>query len=144
MNRDDGEVLQGLDESWTFMGANIMEWAMGMVVFMMISLFAQRPGRAMPFMIAGWVGTTVSLATLRRSFPDEHRGVANALCTACGFPPVGIPRPSSLQPVWSAARVQSLPTNTKFVRLCLSEGFPCYEDELDESDDNAITEAEQG
>ena len=139
MLRDDGEVLQGLDENWTFMGASLMEWMMGIVVFMLISLFAEKPGRAMPFMLAGWVGTTVSLATLRRSFPDEQRGVANALCTACGFPPVGIPLPSSLQPTWSGAPLRALASDKKFVRLGLDEHFPSFRDQLNEGFDPTKT-----
>ena len=40
MRYDDGEVLQGLDENWSFMGANGMEWGCALAVFMLISMFA--------------------------------------------------------------------------------------------------------
>lgn len=125
---DNGEVLQGLNERWTFIGANVIEWACGLVVFMIISLFAETPGRAMPFMLVGWVLTTTSLASLRSSFPDEERGVRNALCAACGFPPVGIPAPASLQPVWSASPVRSLPETSNFVQLDLDLLHPSLMD----------------
>ena len=125
---DNGEVLQGLNERWTFIGANVIEWGCGLVVFMIISLFAETPGRAMPFMLVGGVLTTTSLASLRSSFPDEERGVRNALCAACGFPPVGIPAPASLQPVWSASPVRSLPETSNFVQLDLDLLHPSLMD----------------
>lgn len=127
MRFDDGEVLQGLDENWTFMGANAMEWACGLVVFLLISLFADSPARAMPFMLLGWVLTTVTLAGLRKSFPDEERGVRNAVSTACGFPPPGIPMPSALQPIWSGAPLRAVPKKTKFVQLGLDQMFSTFE-----------------
>lgn len=132
---DNGEVLPGLDETWTFMGANAMEWACGLVVFLLISLFADSPARAMPFMLLGWVLTTVTLAGLRKSFPDEERGVRNAMSTACGFPPPGIPAPSSLQPVWSGAQLREIPKNTKFYELGLHTMFSTFERQYEEAEE---------
>lgn len=134
MRFDDGEVLQGLDENWTFMGANAMEWATGLVVFLLISLFADSPARAMPFMLAGWVLTTTTLASLRRSFPDQERGVRNAVSTACGFPPPGIPAPSILQPVWSGAPARGLKPTSKYRKFGLERMFPSFERDLTEAD----------
>lgn len=133
MQFDDGEVLQGLDEKWTFMGANAMEWACGLVVFLLISLFADSPARAMPFMLLGWVLTTTTLAALRRGFPDQERGVRNAVATACGFPPPGIPAPSALQPVWSGAPAKKLPPDSRFVELGLDTMFPSFERQFSEA-----------
>ncbi len=130
MKFDDGEVLQGLDENWTFMGANAMEWACGLVVFLLISLFADSPARAMPFMLLGWILTTTTLAGLRRSFPDQERGVRNAVATACGFPPPGIPAPSRLQPIWSGCPVRKVDEKSKFVELGLDKMFPSFERDL--------------
>lgn len=130
MKFDDGEVLQGLDENWTFMGANAMEWACGLVVFLLISLFADSPARAMPFMLLGWILTTTTLAGLRRSFPDQERGVRNAVSTACGFPPPGIPAPSRLQPIWSGCPVRKVDEKSKFVELGLDKMFPSFERDL--------------
>lgn len=133
MQFDDGEVLQGLDENWTFMGANAMEWACGLVVFLLISLFADSPARAMPFMLLGWILTTVTLAGLRKSFPDEERGVRNAVSTACGFPPPGIPSPSALQPVWSGAQIREINKNSKYYVLGLNKMFPTFERQYTEA-----------
>ncbi len=135
MQFDDGEVLQGLEEEWTFMGANAMEWACGLVVFIMISLFADSPARAMPFMLAGWVLTTTTLAGMRRGFPDEERGVRNAICVACGFPPPGIPTPAALQPVWSPAPLRGLPESAKFNQFGLDEMFPSFRRQFLEADE---------
>ena len=133
MQFDDGEVLQGLDENWTFMGGNAMEWACGLVVFLLISLFADSPARAMPFMLVGWILTTTTLAALRRSFPDEERGVRNAVATACGFPPPGIPMPSVLQPVWSGAPVKDLEKYKRLRELGLDKMFPSFERQNEEA-----------
>ena len=135
MQFDDGEVLQGLDEDWTFMGANAMEWACGLVVFVLISLFADSPARAMPFMLLGWVLTTTTLAAMRRSFPDQERGVRNAVCVACGFPPPGIPAPSVMQPLWSGSPSRELQQNTKFVQLGLPQMFPSFQRQYTDSEE---------
>lgn len=134
MQFDNGEVLQGLDENWTFMGANAMEWGCGLVVFLLISLFADSPARAMPFMLLGWVLTTTTLASLRKSFPDEERGVRNAVASACGFPPPGIPAPSRMQPVWSGAPAKKLNANSRFVELGLDEILPSFERQFEEAE----------
>ena len=133
MHYDDGEVLQGLDENWTFMGGNVMEWGCGLVVFLLISLFADSPARAMPFMLLGWVLTTVTLASLRKSFPDEERGVRNAIAVACGFPPPGIPAPSKLQPLWSGAPSREPKNNSRFVQLGLDRMFPSFQRQYSEA-----------
>ena len=135
MNFDDGEVLPGLNEEWNFMGANAMEWACGLVVFLLISLFADSPGRAMPFMLSGWVLTTVTLASKRRSLPDEQRGVRNAIATSCGFPPPDIPAPSKLQPMWSGFPIREAQKGSKFDTLGLDELFPSFEIMLLEADE---------
>lgn len=133
MQFDNGEVLQGLDENWTFMGGNAMEWACGLVVFLLISLFADSPARAMPFMLLGWILTTTTLASLRRSFPDQERGVRNAVATACGFPPPGIPMPSSLQPVWSGSPAREVNPKSKFIQLGLNQLFPSFNRQYEEA-----------
>lgn len=137
MQFDNGEVLQGLDENWTFMGGNAMEWACGLVVFLLISLFADSPARAMPFMLLGWILTTTTLASLRRSFPDQERGVRNAVATACGFPPPGIPLPSSLQPVWSGAPARKVNPKSKFAELGLEQLFPTFQRQFEEAEELA-------
>jgi hypothetical protein len=127
MRFDDGEVLQGLDESWSFMGANAMEWGCALAVFMMISLFADSVARAMPFMLIGGIMTAVTLASMRKSFPDQERGVRNAVSTFFGFPPPGIPAPSKIQPIWSGAPLREIPKNSKFVKMGLTQMFNTFE-----------------
>src|SRR5262249_44466836 len=112
---------------WNFMGANIFEWGCGFMAFIIISLFAKNPVRAMPFMIGGSILTTTTLAAMRRTYPDEQRGLRNALLTACGFVPPGLPAPSSIQPVWSGAPMKTIPKDIKFTQLGLINMFPSFE-----------------
>ena len=132
---DSGEVLQGIDGEWEFMGARGIEWVMGFVAFMFVQLFATSMATAMPFMLLAWVGTTVSVAGLRRTFPDEHRGIRNIALTSCGLPPPGIPAPAALQPVWSGAPVRQLKADSRFVRLGLDKMFPSFERDLSEAEE---------
>ena len=131
---DSGEVLQGLEEQWTFMGANLMEWICGIVVFLMIGSIASSTVQAMPFMIGGFIFTATTLASLRRMFPDEHRGVRNMLTSALGLPPIDIPAPANLQPIWSGAPLRSLDAKAPFVRLGLIEMFPTNVNDLTDAD----------
>jgi len=124
---DNGEVLQGVEEDWNFMGANIFEWGCGFMAFIIIGLFAKNPVRAMPFMIGGSILCTTTLATMRRTYPDEQRGLRNALLTACGFVPPGLPAPASIQPVWSGAPMKVIPEETKFRKIGLDKLFPSFE-----------------
>lgn len=133
MRYDDGEVLQGLDENWSFMGANAMEWGCALAVFMLISLFADSVARAMPFMLLGGIMTAVTLASMRKSFPDQERGVRNAVSTFFGFPPPGIPAPSKLQPIWSGAPVREIPKNSRFHQLGLQHMFTTFERQFTEA-----------
>ena len=132
MNYDNGEVLPGLEENWTFMGATPMELAAGLVVFLLISLFVERVPRAMPFMLAGFVLTSTTLATLRKSFPDQERGVRNAFSVACGVAPRGIPAPATIQPEWSGAPLKSVPKNSRFTELGLDKAFPSFQRQFEE------------
>jgi hypothetical protein len=118
---DNGETLQGLDEEWNFMGANAIEWGCGVMVFMIISTCSKSMVTAMPIMLLGMLTTAYTLASLRKMFPDEHKGVANLAATACGFPPIFIPPPAKLQPLWSAAPVRDLPSDCRFMKLGLLE-----------------------
>ena len=139
MEYDDGEVLPGLNENWTFLGATAFEWALGIVVFVMISIFAP-PGRIgvmVPFMLAGWVATTYSFASVRQLFPDEERGVANTMMTFCGFEPLNIPAPSALQPIWSGAPAQELKKDNKFNEVGLDAMFPVFHEQLTDDEEES-------
>lgn len=130
MQGDNGEVLQGLADNWTFCGATIMEWSSGVVMFFIVSLFGRTPATGMPYMISAMILTAYSLAGLRKSFPDEERGVRNALLVSCGFPPRDIPAPAVLQPIWSPAPVRSLSIDCKYVSLGFDKIFGMPDDLL--------------
>lgn len=135
MRYDNGEILPGLNETWTFLGATMMEWASGFVVFILIGSMGRSPASAMPFMLIGWISMTVTLASLRKLFPDEERGLRNALMTACGLCPPNMPAPSRLQPRWSAAPLRSVPKKSKFAELELELLFPSFGEEQGETEE---------
>ena len=131
---DNGEVIPGLNESWTLGGAKLNEWIAGFMMFIISSeLFFNPVGKHMPQLMATFIITTFSLAALRRSFPDEERGIRNSAMTAMGLPPPGIPAPAPIQPYWSGAPVRDLPPMCDYLRLGLERLFP---GELEETDDN--------
>lgn len=127
---DNGEVIQDLDRDWEFLGANAFEWICGFLAFMLISSFGASPVRVMPLMLTGAVITTTTLAALRRTYPDQQRGLRNVILSGCGFVPPGIPAPASLQPVWSGCPVRELNPRSKFVRLGLDQLFPSFQRDL--------------
>lgn len=119
---DNGEVIMGLNEEWTLGGAKLGEWIGGFMMFIIAQeLFFGNIGRNMPWLMLIWVTTTFGLAGLRRSFPDEERGIRNAAMTAAGFAPPGIPTPASLQPYWSGAPLRRLKKETILVQLGLED-----------------------
>jgi hypothetical protein len=131
---DNGEVIMGLNEEWNLGGAKLGEWIGGFMMFIIASeLFFTNVGRNMPWLMGIWVGTTFGLAALRRSFPDEERGIRNAAMTAAGFAPPGIPAPAALQPYWSGAPLRVLKKETLLAQLGLT----------DVVDNEGVTEKEQ-
>ena len=121
---DNGEVIPGLNEDWTLGGAKLAEWIAGFMMFIIASeLFFDNIGRNMPQLLIIWVSTTFGLAALRRSFPDEERGIRNSSLTAIGVEPPGIPAPASLQPYWSGAPARELRPECEFSELGLSQVF---------------------
>lgn len=118
---DSGEEIPALNETWTMLGAKPSEWGSGLVMFMMCSELFNNVARAMPYLMAIWLATTVGMALLRKSFPDEEKGIANHFMTMLGFCPPNIPRPAPLQPIWSGAPTRTLPEGCHFARLGLAE-----------------------
>ena len=137
---DNGEVIPGLNESWTFAGAKVNEWLAGFVMFMMSGELAFGWGPSMPLNLIIFVSTTLVMASLRKIFPDEERGMRNAAMMFCGFAPPGIPKPALLEPVWSGVPVRKLREDSKWCALNLSEIFIEHEvEELIASDDYDLT-----
>ena len=113
---DNGEVIPGLNEDWQLAGAKISEWVCGFMAFIICSevLFTDKMARSMPLLLLIGALTVFGMAALRRTFPDEERGIRNAALTAVGVAPPGIPTPAALQPIWSGARVRELNPTTKY------------------------------
>ena len=125
---DNGEEIPGLNEDWMFAGAKLFEWIAGFIMLLMCAeVLVDHPGRSMPLLVGIMIATTFGLASIRRMFPDEERGVRNLVMLSCGFEPPGIPKPAKLQPLWSAAPVKNLNEKSIFMQLGLDEVFH-YED----------------
>ena len=130
---DDGYVIPGLNENWTFAGAKPMEWASGLVAALVFTeLFVTNMGRSMPLILMVLVSVPIVLATLRKTYPDEERGLRNHLMSVLGLEPPDIPAPSQIQPVWSGMRIEDLENNCEFKRLGLDI---ILEPELEDEDE---------
>ena len=77
----------------------------------------------MPMLGLVLVGTTFGMATLRKQYPDEERGIRNAAMVAMGMPPPGIPAPASIQPNWSGAPMRGVQENSYYAQLGLVDVF---------------------
>lgn len=121
---DNGQVIQGLGDDWTFLGAKLTEWVAGFVSGIMVQelLFAGK-SNGMPFVLATMIGVAYSMAGFRSRFPDEERGMRNYIMTAIGLCPPGIPAPASLQPVWSGAPTREVKPTCAYNELGLDELF---------------------
>ena len=130
---DNGEVIPGLNDGWTFAGARLMEWASGFVMAVLVQeIFLSNPARTMPVFLGVLIMTTLGMAGLRNSFPDEDRGVRDYFMVLMGMSPPGIPSPANIQPVWSGNRLVKLDDKKEFVELGLLDVFPHDIDEEDE------------
>ena len=142
---DNGEEIPGLNEDWTFAGAKLFEWIAGfMMLLISAEVLVDNAGRSMPLLVVVMVVTTSGLASLRRAFPDEERGVRNLVMVSCGFPPPGIPKPAPLQPLWSGAPIHELPSESHFMALKLDELFPNFNPAEDSDEDDATSGARKG
>ena len=128
---DNGEVIPGLNDGYTFLGAKIMEWMSGFIMAMLTAaIFQINITQWAPLLVIIAFFTTTSMAKLRRSFPDEERGIANLCASRLGFSPPGIPRPARIQPFWSGCPIKGYPELKEFNYLGLDEVFS-----IDEVDD---------
>jgi hypothetical protein len=122
---DSGEEIQGLGEGWTFLGAKISEWSAGITVFVLVGeiFFKGQINIGVPVMMICGVTTALLMVRLRKTFPDEERGIINHFCTMFGIKPPGIPTPAALQEDWSGVPIAKLDSNSEFVKLGLHEIF---------------------
>ena len=119
---DDGQVIPGLNEEWTFGGARLIEWMYGFVVFMIVQeVFGLKAASSMPILLGVWLTTTFGFAGLRKKYPDEDRGVRNNGMVALGFRPPGIPAPAAFQPYWSGMPVRNLHEQSEYKYLGIEE-----------------------
>lgn len=124
---DNGEVIPGLNEDWTFAGATIFEWMSGFVALVLASSFFNKPAQYGPLLIGIMITTTLTLATNRRRYPDDVRGLRNAVMSSIGFEPPDIPAPAALQPYWSGAPLKGLADDTDYIQLGLDKVFEIEE-----------------
>jgi len=140
---DNGEVIPGLNENWTFAGANAMEWMSGFVVFIMSTEMFDKISRSMPLLIIIWLATTFFLASMRRMFPDEERGLRNFLMVKVGLTPMNLPDPSELQPLWAGTPMHSLRQGAHFNTLDL-DGMLAAKIEVKQVDELAYSRGQAG
>jgi hypothetical protein len=128
---DNGEVIPGLNDDWTFAGASAFEWMSGFVAMILVSGFFNKPAQYGPLLIGVLITTSMTLAANRRRFPDDVRGLRNACLTKLGFEPPDIPTPASLQPYWSGAPLRALPESSEFKQLGLDALFTPQEQDME-------------
>ena len=124
---DNGYVIPGLNDKWTFAGADILEWGTGLLGAMVVYLLFDEP---ITFIIS-LILFPYSLAGLRMKFPDEHRGIVNALLVKIGIGPPGIPSPSSINKFFSGAPQKELNKMDDFRKLNL---YCIFEESAEEQD----------
>jgi hypothetical protein len=122
---DSGEEIAGLNEGWNFLGAKWSEWLAGVAMFLVTGelFFKGQLNKGMPLMVLAFIGTTLFLARIRKSFPDEERGLRNYLMVKCGFVPPGVPAPADFQGHWSGCPIYELPKESPFVQAGLDKVF---------------------
>ncbi len=130
---DDGYVIPRLNEEWTFAGATVMEWCSGVVSAMMFhEIFTDGKANSVPLVVMIMMAVPVCLSTLRKTFPDEERGLRNYLMVCCGAMPPDLPPCSKFQPMWSGMPIRELNANREFVQLGLEEVLAFRPPEIDE------------
>jgi hypothetical protein len=119
---DSGEVIPGLNEGWTFLGAKLMEWVSGMMaVMIVVTIFELNINSHFPIVVGTLLGTVYGLSSVRKLFPDEEKGLANTVMSSLGFAPPKIPKPATIQPYWSGAPIKTLPEKKEYVELGIRE-----------------------
>lgn len=121
---DSGEVIPNLDKPWEFLMARIHEWLAGIMIALICNevLFSST-SMSMPLIISIMILSTYGLAMARLKFADGTRGLVNWCSVQMGIPPIGIPLPSALQPVWSGAPARRVDQRSLFAQLGFEEFF---------------------
>lgn len=130
---DNGYVIPGLNEEWTLLGAKLNEWCCGMGAFILAQTMIDKPTRWIVPLLLIFIGTAIGLASLRRRFPDEEKGLRNFCFMFLGIQPPGIPAPAAMQPEWSGAPMRDLPATSEFMQLGLGTVL-----DSDEADDGEV------
>jgi hypothetical protein len=122
---DNGEEIVGLNEDWTFLGANFAEWIGGFCACLIVGevFFKGKINVGMPMMLISCIGTALFLSRVRKLFPDEHRGLRNSVMVGLGFTPPGIPKPAIFQRDWSGTPIHELDKDSLFRQIGLYEKF---------------------
>ncbi len=141
---DNGEVIPGLNENWTFAGANAMEWVSGFVMFIISTEMFDKISRSMPLLIIIWLATTFLMALARNSFPDEERGMRNWLMTKAGKAPPNMPPASELQPVFSGFPMAKLAKGAHFNTLDLDSALKIQKELTPSGDDTGYARGMAG
>jgi hypothetical protein len=127
---DNGEVIPGLNEDWTFAGAKLFEWLAGFMMAFLLANCFDKVGKVIPLLAIVWIGTTLFLAVLRKQFPDEERGLRNMCMVFCGFEPPSIPAPSKLQPFWSGHPMREMKQKCQYLELGLEEVYQMQREKI--------------
>ena len=131
---DNGEEIPGLNEEWSLLGAKLMEWVSGLIMAMVCSeLFGLKTGKTFPFVAIAFLATVFLLASLRRQFPDEERGIRNLVMVFLGFAPPGIPAPAAIESRWSGGPVRQAAPKSYYTELELEHLFDRVDVEAQEN-----------
>ncbi|RMG44036.1 MAG: hypothetical protein D6719_02640 [Candidatus Dadabacteria bacterium] len=136
---DNGTVIPCLNESYTLLGAKISDWISGITVFMLApEVLQMNLARSMPLFIGLGLAVVYGMVAIRSKFPDEERGICNAVMAAMGACPPGIPAPACVQPIWSGAPLREQDTESMYMKLGLDQIFEGNGEDLEDDDDNFI------
>jgi hypothetical protein len=132
---DSGEEIPALNEGWSFLGAKLFEWMAGFLLAMLSSTVVTSGtiSSSMPMYLAIVFGTALGVASVRKKFPDEERGMRNSFMVMCGITPPGVPSPSTLQPYWSSYPNKQFKPECEFIQLGLDKLFKGTGTSIDQS-----------
>ena len=138
---DNGDVIPNLDKPWEFLMARLHEWVAGMIFALIVNeIFFSSTATSMPLIISIIVLSTYGLAMARLKFADGTRGFVNWCSVQIGVPPIGIPLPSALQPVWCGAPIRRVDQKSLYSQLGFDEFF--MEKKIEKYSNSSLNEDE--